>query len=151
LLASTTDQQGLHAHQVDPQPVAQLGDDAPAVPGRLTAHHHPGEPGADGDLLSPAQRLLKLPGTAAHGAAGQHPRVMVTQRQDLFGVGQVDRQDRSVVAHDAAHADQPGVAARITARQAVTLGHGHPPVWLGHQARSPHQGDVPSFNHSRSY
>jgi hypothetical protein len=151
LLAGTTDQQGLHAHQVQLEPVAQLGDDAPAVPGRLAAHHHPGKAVLDRGRSSPAKHLLKLPGTTAHGAAGQHPRVMVTQRQDLLGVGQVDRQDRSVVAHDAAHADQPGVAARIAARQAVTLSHGHPPVRLGHQARSPHQGDVPSLNHSRSY
>jgi hypothetical protein len=151
LLAGTTDQQGLHAHQVDPQPVAQLGDDAPAVPGRLAAHHDAGKAVLDRGRPSPAKRLVQVPGTAAHGAAGKHPRVMVTQRQDLLGVGQVDRQDRSVVAHDAAHADESGVAARVTARQAVTLGHGHPPVWLGHQARSPHQGDVPFFNHSRSY
>jgi len=149
--AGAGDQQRLHAHQVHPQPVAQLSDDPPAVPGRLAAHHDAGKAVLDRDPSSPAQRLLQLPGVTAHTAAGEHPRVMVTQRQRLLGVGQVDGQDRPVVAHHPAQPDQSGVAARVTPRQAVTLTHGHPPVWLGHQARSPHQGDVPFFNHSRSY
>jgi hypothetical protein len=149
--AGAGDQQRLHAHQVDPLTLALVGDDAPAVPGRLTAHHDAGNavPGRGG--LGPTEGIVQVPGVAGDHAAGKHPRVMIAQRQGLAGVGQVDGQDRQVVAHHPAHADEPGVATRIAARQAVTLGHGHPPVWLGHQARSPQQGDVPSFNPSRSY
>jgi hypothetical protein len=46
------------------------------------------------------------------------------------------------MADHPAQTTQAGVAAHVASGQPVSMGHGHPPVAVGHQAREPHQGDV---------
>jgi hypothetical protein len=76
---------------------------------------------------------------------------MIADHHHLLVVGKVDRQHRTVTADHPAQAFQASVAAQVASGQTVSMGHGHPPVAVGHQAHEPHQGDVLLSNHSGTY
>ena len=138
-------QQRLHAHQCHPVLRGDPVEHPPPVPGRLTRHHHRGEPGLGRPSQPPADRLGQLPGLAPHRAPGHNTRVRVGHRAHLLVRGQIKRQHRGLPGDDRPQPGQLLVTATITPRQprATTVGHDILLVRLGLQARTPHQGDVP--------
>ena len=98
-LAGTRHQHGLHAHHRQPAAPGRLQHDLPPVPGWLTGHHHPGEPGAGSDRRRPAQDRLNPLRWPAELPPPQHPRVMVGHHRSLLAGGQIHRDDRQILAH----------------------------------------------------
>lgn len=108
------DQQWLHAHQIEAEPVTLLGHCPPAMTGRLTRHDHIVEPGALRLVTGPHQRPRQLPRAGAvQPASGQHRTVVIDHDQLLDPIGEIDPTDRPVTRHHLAQPSTTVVAAGI--------------------------------------
>ncbi|MEP7369835.1 MAG: hypothetical protein ABI662_09285, partial [Dermatophilaceae bacterium] len=74
----------LHAHERQAPLRGQLTQHPPPVPGRLTRHRRPGEPGPRRTLGGPVQRDTHIPGPAAERPPRQHLRVVIGDHDHLL-------------------------------------------------------------------
>ena len=129
-----------------PRSVGELAQHPPPVPGRLTRHRHPGEPGPRvlARRPSPARRRGPTPCTGTCAGPGPWSRGRSPPPSACDRPGR-SRRSRCVTGTAARSLRKPCVPVPIPTRDTTTVVHERPPSCaLGHQARQAHQEDVPN-------